>query len=466
MFCAGWVCHSIDIETAFLEADLEEPTFVEIPDGYEFAFGEVNRATTVWRLLKAMYGLVQAPRAFYETFRKILVSDLVGLKQSRADPCLYFRHGDDGSLAVVLTVHTDDCAICGTPAVVAAVKKAIASKLSIKDEGLLSKHLGLHYEWKDDGRLLIHQNDSVQEIVTKFGGEPGGNRSFPSPGYPGVTLPKHEGEAVRLTEYRSFVGKVLFAMKKTYPELANSVRELATHMDCPGPEQWKAVGRMVGFLRHEALHGLKFNVPKDLAIVGCVDSDFATNKDTRRSTSGYLVTLGGCLVSWSSKMQPSVTLSSTEAEYVAASLCATEIKFVSMLLDELEVEFPKPATMFEDNMGAIFIMKNDQVGQRTKHIDVKWHHVRDMIKGGDLVVVYIRSEDNPADILTKNTKEALFVKHALSMKKGVLLVGALDREDVVDMVERELVTDACESRCAERFARCPTRRRTCDVPLR
>ena len=100
-------------------------------------------------------------------------------------------------------------------------------------------------------------------------------------------------------------------------------------------------------------------------------------------------------MSWSSKAQPSVTLSSTEAEYVAASMCGTEVKFVTMLLDELKLDYPKPSVMFEDNTGAIFIMNNDQVGQRTKHIDIKWHHIRDMIKSGELLVKYVRSEDNP-----------------------------------------------------------------------
>ena len=112
-------------------------------------------------------------------------------------------------------------------------------------------------------------------------------------------------------------------------------------------------------------------------------------------------------------------------------------KFVTML-DELKVDYPKPSMLFEDNNSAIFIMKNNQVGLLTKHINVKFRHVRDMIKARDLVVLYIRSEDNPADIMTKNTKEVLFIKHALSMKKGVLVgaIGALNhREDVVDMVE-------------------------------
>ena len=95
-------------------------------------------------------------------------------------------------------------------------------------------------------------------------------------------------------------------------------------------------------MKHEEEHGLRFNRPKDLTIVGIVDSDFATNKDTRKSTTGYLVTVGGCLVSWMSKAQPSVTLSSTEAEYVAASMCATEIKFITMLMEKVGISYPNP----------------------------------------------------------------------------------------------------------------------------
>ena len=103
-----------------------------------------------------------------------------------------------------------------------------------------------------------------------------------------------------------------------------------------------------------------------------------------------------------SKAQPSFTLSSTEAEYVAASMCVTEIRFITMLMDEHGVVYPRPSTLYEDNTVAIFILKKDQIGQRTKHIDIKWHHVRDMIKDGDLDVEYVRSDDNPADVMTKN----------------------------------------------------------------
>ena len=113
-------------------------------------------------------------------------------------------------------------------------------------------------------------------------------------------------------------------------------------------------------------------------------------------------------------------------------MCATEIKFITMLMEEVGISYPEPARLL---VGAIFILNNDQVGQRTKHIDIKWHHVRDMIQDGDLVVMYVRSKDNPADIMMKNTKKALYIKHVMAMKEGVLVLGQRNREDVVVVVQ-------------------------------
>lgn len=217
-------------------------------------------------------------------------------------------------------------------------------------------------------------------------------------------------------------------MKKTYPELANAIRELATYMDSPGEEHWKWIGRTVGFLIWNAINGLTFKVPKNLLIEGYVDSDYVTNKETRRSTTGYLITVRGCLISWQSKAQPSMTLSSTEAEYVAASTCASEIKFILMLMEELIGDTETPI-LHEDNTRAIFLMHNDQVRQRTKHISVKWHHIIEMIQEGELTTEYIRSEENACDIMTKNTKESIFLNHSRRIKYGEIC--PWNREDVV-----------------------------------
>jgi hypothetical protein len=176
--------------------------------------------------------------------------------------------------------------------------------------------------------------------------------------------------------------------------------------------------------------------PKDLKVYAYVDSNYATDTDNRKSVTGYVITIGGCLISWSSKSQPSVTLSSTEAEYVAASMCSTEIKFIQMLLEELmPTENNRPATLFEDNTGAMFLMENQAVGARTKHIDIRWHHMREMMTGADprLRVLFTKSENNFADVLTKNVTEGIHLDLAHRIKDGRIsnaIFDAVEREDV------------------------------------
>ena len=157
--------------------------------------------------------------------------------------------------------------------------------------------------------------------------------------------------------------------------------------------------------------------PRDLKAYAFVDSNYATNKETRKSC----VTIGGCLISAASKTQPSVSLSSTEAEYIAASMCATEIKIIQMLLEELLPNVhTRPATLFEDNTGAMFLMENQAVGNRTKHIDIRWHHMRSMMRGENprLHVVFTPSENNFGDLVTKNVTESIRNHLATQLRDG------------------------------------------------
>jgi hypothetical protein len=156
-------------------------------------------------------------------------------------------------------------------------------------------------------------------------------------------------------------------------------------------------------------------------VVTFVDSDYASDRGDRKSISGYLVTIGGCLVSWQSKKQTGVTLSSTESEFVAMSMAATEIKFVVSLLTEIFKCPPTlPSILKEDNTGAIFMAKNTAIGQRTKHVDIRYRFVNDMILSKELSVEHIRSGDNPSDTMTKNLPLVLFAKHAAIISEGQL----------------------------------------------
>ena len=199
--------------------------------------------------------------------------------------------------------------------------------------------------------------------------------------------------------------------------MANPCRELSSYMDCPNEEHWKCIERAVGYIKFCKGKGVKTKTPRDLTIISYCDSNYATNPDDRKSVSGMIHTIGGMLLNWCSRKQKIVTLSSTKAEYVALSKCAQETKFEWMLLNEL-TGATKPAIIYEDNTGAIFLVKNQQVGPRTKHINVRHHHIRQQVADGMLDVRFIKSEQNISDIMTKNCPEKTFQHHCQNLLDG------------------------------------------------
>ena len=151
------------------------------------------------------------------------------------------------------------------------------------------------------------------------------------------------------------------------------------------------------------------------------DSNFATNLDDRKSVSGYVATIGGMITSWSSKTQHVVTLSSTEAEYVAMSMAVQEGVFLFNQLLELGVN-REPILVNVDNLGAKFLVENDQISPRTKHIDVRYHFIKELWRKGHLKVVHIQGEQNASDILTKNPDIKSFQRHAQNLTSGKIII--------------------------------------------
>ena len=208
-----------------------------------------------------------------------------------------------------------------------------------------------------------------------------------------------EDEIILHDEFRSYVGRIMFACGKTEPSLSNACRELTCHLTAPNAEHWTALRHLIGYLKNNKALGHKMRAPKDTRIVAFVDSDYASNRADRKSISGHLVTIGGCLVSWQSKKQTGVTLSSTESEFVAMSMAATEIKFIHSLLSEIQSDNTiQPSILREDNTGAIFMANNTAIRQRTKHVDIRYRFVNDMILSKQLSVEHIRTAENPSNL--------------------------------------------------------------------
>ena len=239
-----------------------------------------------------------------------------------------------------------------------------------------------------------------------------------------------KSDPMMLTEYRSLVGKLLYYTTKIGPEMANAVRDLSSHMSNPGAEHWKALERCIGYLTHldKEMQGLIFRRPKKIQSISFADrSDYAKCEETRRSISGMINTLGGMLTNWRSGKQIIVSLSSSEAEYIAYCICCQEALYMYYLLTELLWWKIPTGLIYEDNQGCIFLIKNQTIGQRTKHIDVRYHFSREKFEAGLVEPRFCRSEDQYADGMTKNQPDALFRKHRDKIRKGNL---ESQREDV------------------------------------
>jgi hypothetical protein len=217
--------------------------------------------------------------------------------------------------------------------------------------------------------------------------------------------------------YRSGTGMLLYCTKHSRPDISNAVRELTKLLDGATPVAFKEMLRVTKFVLDTSTLGLRIE-PKcpdgeltwDLVVYS--DSDWAGDKDNRRSVSGFVMFLCSVPIVWRSKQQKSVALSSSEAEFVAVSEAVKEVVFVLQVLESMGISVKTPVTVRVDNMGAIFMTENSSSGTRTRHVDTRWHFVRELVEGKVVEIVFVKSADNVADGFTKNVSTEVHETHA------------------------------------------------------
>jgi len=217
--------------------------------------------------------------------------------------------------------------------------------------------------------------------------------------------------------YRSGVGMLLYLVKYSRPDISNSVRELSKGMKEATPDAMKELMRVIKFVISTKNFGLKLE-PKlvksradNWFIVVYSDSDWAGDSDTRISVTGFILFVMGCPVSWRSKAQKSVSLSSSEAEWYALSEAAKEVKFLAQLMMTMEIPIELPIIVKVDNVGAIFMSDNQTTTNRTKHIDIRTNFVREYVEDEFIKIIFVKSEDNKSDTFTKNTNIDTYERH-------------------------------------------------------
>lgn len=226
----------------------------------------------------------------------------------------------------------------------------------------------------------------------------------------GLKLVKNpEGRKVDSTLYKQIVGSLMY-LTTTRPDIMHAVSLISRYMEQPKEMHLLAAKRIFRYLQGTTDFGLFYKKGEKSELFGFTDSDYAGDPDDRKSTSGYVFMIGSGAVCWSSKKQPIVTLSTTEAEFVAATTCACQAIWLRKILEELHFKQQGPTTIYCDSSSAIKLSKNPVLHGRSKHIDVKYHFLRDLTKADTIDLIFCKSENQVADILTKPLKFDIFVK--------------------------------------------------------
>ncbi|KAG6608742.1 Integrase catalytic core protein [Phytophthora cinnamomi] len=364
------------------------PEGVELDDGFDCV-----------ELLKAIYGLKQASRVWNETFDEYVRS--IGFHVSSYDPCLYIKVVDGE--CVLLLVYVDDVLVTGSSAeMIAEVKRQLKSRFEMTDSGKCSFILGIEVVDNADGSVTLSQARYINDILERFGMQD--CKPAASPVDISMKLVSSDAMTKLDAPFREAVGALMHLMTSTRPDIAFAVGYVSRFMENPQVEHWIAVKRIFRYLQGTKSYGIRFSPGKDIDFQGYSDADWAGDLSDRKSTSGYLFQVAGGPISWGSKKQSSVSLSTSEAEYIALSLAIQEGKWVHKLLCEILVAargVTPELKMFEDNQSCIKMTKNPVNHGRAKHIDIKYHHIRDEVKRGEVIVEYCETATMLADIMTK-----------------------------------------------------------------
>ena len=386
--------HQLDIKTAFLNGELEEDVYVQQAPGYEEGAKDV-----ACHLHRALYGLRQAPRTWHMRLKEELES--MGFTASEADPGLYLLQKESGSAYIL--VYVDDMLIAaGDLQSIKKIKGALMSAFDARDLGEASLFLGMAIERDRSNRhIKLSQSRMAAELVSKYGLQEGKTRRVPLS--PSVHLSREDGELLDKTEssYTHLVGSLLYMSVCTRPDIAQAVGALAKFMATPTTVHFQAAKGVLRYIAGTKDYGINFSGKDQGGLRGYCDADYAGDLDTRRSTTGYVFIINGGAICWSSKRQPTVAASTTEAEYMAAAHAVKEALWLRKLATDLQLSMEGAILIHADNQSAIKLLRNPISSMRSKHIDVIYHFARERVARKEVKFEYIRTEHMVADMLTK-----------------------------------------------------------------
>ncbi|GJT95240.1 putative ribonuclease H-like domain-containing protein [Tanacetum coccineum] len=380
----------LDVKSAFLYGEIEEEVYVTQPKGFEDPYFPKH----VYRVVKALYGLHQAPRAWYARLSAFLLQH--NYRRGTIDKTLFIKK--DSRDILLVQVYVDDIIFGSTnKAWCDEFEVLMKGEFEMSAMGEMTFFLGLQVKQLPDG-IFISQDKYVKDMLTKFDME--SVRTATTPYEAAKTKLKDETDPpVNVHLYRSMIGSLMY-LTASRPDIMFAVSACSRHQVTPLTSHLNAVKKIFKYLKGQPKLGLWYPKDSPFQLEAYSDSDYAGSHGDRKSTTGGCQFLGRRLISWQCKKQTIVATSSTEAEYVAAASCCAQVLWIQNQLLDYGFNFMN-TKIFIDNQSTICIVKNPVFHQRTKHIEIRHHFIRDANEKNLIQVLKIHTDDNVADLLTK-----------------------------------------------------------------
>lgn len=389
----------MDAVTAFLQGDIEEEIYMKQPECFD------DQSGRVCLLKKAVYGLKQASRQWNIKLNEVLLRS--GYTRSAMDPCIYSR--TENQSLVYVAVYVDDLLIfSNNNDWKETLKDDLKRNFKMKDLGQANSCVGIRITRnRNEGKIFLDQKKYIEEILAKFRMQdcnPVKTPSDPNQKLTKTMSPQSDEEANEMSNvpYQEAVGSILYLAQCTRPDISFAIANVSKFNQNPGRAHWNAVKRIFRYLKGTMDYKLEYSAGANSNIIGYSDADWAADTDDRKSCTGYVFKLQGGAISWASKKQHTVALSSTEAEYMALAAACQEAAWLRQLKKTLEASTKdEPTTIYCDNRSALNLANMDAYRVRTKHIDIRHHFVRNKVIEGEVRVEPIDTKQMVADSLTK-----------------------------------------------------------------
>jgi hypothetical protein len=384
--------HQLDIVGAYLEGPIDEELYMRVPDG-------VNAPGKVCRLRRGLYGLKQAGRNWNRTITASLAE--IGFRTTTADPSV-FVHDER---QIIIGLYVDDLLLASpSTGSIAWVKHELGSRHRIKDLGEADTCVGIRiHRDRANRRLAIDQESFLAKALKDFDLLEARGAKNPADSCSLLAKGAEDEELFDAPTYQKAVGCLMWAMVGTRPDISFAVGKLSQHNNRPVLRHWRGVQRVFRYLQATRPFSIVYGGRNTLEVTGYGDADYAGDLDDRKSTSGQIFTIAGGALVWASKKQRSTATSTAEAEYIALSLAGKTAKWLRTFLADLRIpsHLITPITLNCDNTAAIALARDPKDHSRSKHVDVHYHLVRELVEKRIVELRYCPTNQMLADGLTK-----------------------------------------------------------------